>query len=145
PPCCLRSHLRAWGSTVAELLVSLEGIEVWHGDSLDVNDVAEVMGDRCADLFVADAPYSERTHSGHRAGKVTADRASGFAVAPTPAKGNRKAVATYAAKVAGGLKERSDIDYEPWSLAEVERLCLTWVDRAHGWWTSITDHVLSEA
>lgn len=127
---------------MAELLFSAEGIEVWHGNSLDADDVDAVMGDRVANMFCADAPYSERTHSGHRAGKVTEDRARGFAAGPAPSKGNRKAVAAYAAKVAAGLKARADLEYTAWTVGEVQQLCAIFAGRVNGWWASITDHEL---
>lgn len=130
---------------MTELLLSTDGIEVWHGNSLNADDVATIMGNRRADLFFADAPYSARTHDGHRAGKITEDRARGFAAGPTPPNGSRKAVAAYAAKIANGTKARADLEYSAWSLIEVEALCSIWSSRVRGWWASVTDHELAEA
>lgn len=128
---------------MAELLVSANGIEVWHGDSLDPNDVAQIMGDRRADLLCVDAPYSETTHAGHRGGKITADRAAGFADGPVPQKGHRAAVARYAAKVSAGLKERSDLDYAAWSPDDVRGCVELWSPLVSGWHATITDDVLA--
>lgn len=128
---------------MAELLVSTNGIEVWHGDSLDPDDVAEIMGDRRADLLCVDAPYSETTHAGHRGGKITADRAAGFAGGPVPQKGHRAAVARYAAKVSAGLKERSDLDYAAWSPDDVRGFVELWSPLVSGWHATITDDILA--
>jgi len=125
-----------------ELLVSVSGVEVWHGDSLDAEVADGILGGRKADLLAVDAPYSDTTHSGHRQGKVTADRAATFGETAAGTTGNRKAVARYAAKVASGLKERSDLDYDAWSHDDVERFVDLWSAHVHGWWASITDDIL---
>src|SRR5690606_18102875 len=67
----------------------------------------------------------------------------GFSAGPAPAKGNRKAVSVYAAKVAAGIKERADLEYTAWSDAEVSLLCQAFESRVNGWWASITDHELA--
>lgn len=122
-PICLLNHPRA---------------EVWCGDSLDLRTASEIMAGRLADALITDAPYSARTHDGHRAGKITADRAAGFASNSTPES-------RYAAKVASGAKERADLEYESWDGVHVARFLQAWEDHVRGWWVSITDHVLSSA
>lgn len=121
---------------MAELLLATHGIEVWHGDSLDPEDVAEIMGDRRADLLCVDAPYSARTHNGHRRGKLMADRATAFS------KTGTSPVHTYAARK-GHL--RADLEYQSWSDADVSRFCELWLPVVNGWCTTITDHVLGPA
>jgi DNA modification methylase len=93
------------------------------------------MGDRIANLLCVDAPYSEKTHSGHAGGKITADRAAGFNV-DTPE-------GRYAKKVASGLKERRDISYSHWTKQHVSAFMDVWRLRVDGWFCSLTDHVLA--
>lgn len=120
-----------------KLLYTADGCEVWHGDCLDPETVGAVMQGRRADLLHVDAPYSERTHAGHREGKVTADRASGFAERH-PINPRKAAEARYAAKAA-----RQDIEYAAWSRAEVDAFNAAWLPVTQGWATTITDHVLA--
>jgi len=109
--------------------------EIWQGDCLDPEHVAAVMGGRKADLLFVDAPYSFRTHDGHKAGKVTADRASGFAASGT------SAVHAYASR----RPERADLDYGAWSPGDVFHFCQLWLPLTTGWAVTITDHVLAPA
>lgn len=97
-----------------ELLASANGSEVWHGDSLDPAHVAVIMGGRLADLLLVDAPYSERTHAGHRAGTGGSDSA-----------------------------DRAEIVYASWSPLAVERFTKMWVPLVSGWVASVTDHHLA--
>ncbi|HEU4544432.1 MAG TPA: DNA methyltransferase [Jiangellaceae bacterium] len=123
--------------------------EVWHGDALDSDSIAHVMGDRKADAIVCDCPYSSVTHSGHRDGKLTADRAAAFAARPLKdrlSRSNSKRERDYSArKSAAGESGRRDIDYPPWSPADVDRFVELWAPRCSGWLVSITDDVLSQA
>lgn len=124
--------------------------EVWHGDSLSPEDIAAVMGERKADLVCLDAPYSEKTHSGHAAGKLTADRALAFSKrAPSEkqaSRSNSKREREYAAKAAAnGWGRVRDIDYSAWSPEDVDRFIELWAPRSDGWHVSITDDVLAPA
>jgi hypothetical protein len=127
----------------AELLYSDPFAEVWHGDALDAQCIANVMQSRKADLLCLDAPYSDKTHAGHKNGKMTADRAAAFAKrhAGKPSKESRYA----ARKSEAGESGRRDIDYPPWTPADVDRFVELWAPRCSGWLVSITDDVLSQA
>lgn len=111
--------------------------EIWHADSLRPDHVAEIMGKRVANALVVDAPYSEKTHSGHKNGKLTADRAASFAAAnadnPTPES-------RYAAKL---NPMRNDIKYAHWTPADVAAFVSTWTPKCRGWQVSITDDPLA--
>lgn len=118
--------------------------ECWLGDCLDAEHVIDVMGDRLADLVCVDAPYSSRTHSGHKNGKLTADRAAQFAQRSTGnARVHERAYA--ARKAARGESGRRDIEYTHWTPADVRRFCDIWIPRCKGWLVSITDDVLAPA
>jgi hypothetical protein len=131
-----------------KLLYSDSVSEIWHADSLVPGHVAAVMGDRKADAIVLDAPYSDKTHSGHREGKMTADRAAAFAARPPsgrPSRANSKQERNYAArKSAAGQSGRRDIDYPPWTPVDVDNFVALWVPLCSGWIVSITDDVLSQ-
>lgn len=122
--------------------------EVWRGDSLDPADIAMVMGERKADALIFDAPYSTRTHTGHREGKMTADRAAAFAARPLKnrlSRANAKAERAYAArKSEAGESGRRDIDYPPWTPGDVDIFAELWAPRCLGWIVSITDDVLAQ-
>ncbi len=125
---------------MAELLYSDQLSEVWLGNCLDAADVAAVMGDRKADLLCLDAPYSEKTHSGHEGGKLTADRAAGFA----KSTGGVPATRAYAArKSAAGESGRRGIDYAAWSFNDVDTFVSIWSPTVTGWCVSITDSELA--
>lgn len=111
--------------------------ELWLGDALDSEQVAEVMGERRGDLLCVDAPYSEKTHAGHAAGKVTADRAAGFGAKANTPEGR------YASRVGNGARGMRDIEYAAWSPEDVAGFCALWAPRIVGWCVSITDDVLA--
>jgi len=126
---------------LAELLYQDSLSEVWLGNCLEADDVAQVMGDRKADLLCLDAPYSERTHVGHdgQAASLKDSYAKRHKGTPTREQ-------AYANRVAAGLIEgRRSIDYGCWSPDDVTGFCESWVPRCVGWSISITDHVLSMA
>lgn len=131
-------------------LYSADGHELWLGDSLNPDHVAAIMGDRKADLLCLDAPYSAKTHSGHHNGKVTADCAGNWAANAKPS-GKAKNPENFAAKVAYaqrlaseyGKADRRDIDYDAWSMQDVEAFCALWCPRVSGWCVSITDDHLA--
>lgn len=52
------------------LVYADDGAEIWHANSLSAEHVAAVMGERKANALIVDAPYSEKTHSGHKNGIV---------------------------------------------------------------------------
>jgi hypothetical protein len=114
--------------------------EVWHANSLDGDQVAEIMGRRIAGALVTDAPYSEKTHEGHKNGKLTADRAAAFAAvnADNPTKESRYS----ARKSAAGESGRRDIEYGHWSPDDVGQFVSEWCTVVNGWIVSITDDVL---
>jgi hypothetical protein len=127
---------------LAQLIYKDDSSEVWHGDSLNGGDAEQIMGVRVANLLCVDAPYSEKTHSGHKNGKLTADRAATFGAAhsdaPTPES-------RYAArKSKGGDSGRRDLKYPAWTPEIVESFVQLWASHAVGWMVSITDDVLSQ-
>lgn len=117
----------------AELLATIDGVEVWHGDCLDPQTAIDVLQGRTVDLLHTDAPYSEKTHAGHREGKMTADRAAGFG----DPEGN--AIQRYASR----RPERADIEYSAWTDINVSDFCDIWLPHVQGWATTITDHLLA--
>lgn len=127
---------------MADLLYQTDRAEVWLGSCLDADSVEQVMGDRRADLVCLDAPYSSKTHEGHCAGKVTADRAGGFAEANA---GNPTPESRYAAKRAAENGSMRDINYGFWTPEDVAKFCSLWVPKSNGWLVSITDDVLAPA
>jgi len=90
--------------------------EVWHGDALDPEHVAAIMGDRVADALVVDAPYSARTHRGHDT--IAAERTDA---------------------------DTRTLDYAAWGDEDVGAFCGIWLPRVRGWAVSITDHTLAPA
>jgi site-specific DNA-methyltransferase (adenine-specific) len=116
--------------------------EIWRADSLSEEEIEVVMGPRKANALIFDAPYSDRTHIGHRDGKMTADRAAAFAArhADKPTKESRYA----ARKSEAGESGRRDIDYAAWSPADVDHFVELWRPRFNGWIVSITDDVLAQ-
>lgn len=129
---------------MSELLWFNELAEVWQGDCLDEDAVSKIMGERKADLLCFDAPYSDRTHSGHEGGKLTADRAAAFAYRSSNTARIRER--NYSArKAAAGESGRRDIDYASWSPANIRLFCDIWVPLTLGWFVTITDDVLAPA
>jgi hypothetical protein len=123
------------------------GHELWLADSLVEDDVRGVMGDRKADSLIFDAPFSEKTHSGHRGGKLTADRAAAWAKSANgkaAASANFKHEVAYAARVtASGDSGRNDLDYPAWHPADVAGFVALWEPLTAGWIVSITDDILA--
>jgi hypothetical protein len=79
---------------------------------------------------------------------MTADRAAAFAARPVKnrlSRSNSKQERSYAArKSEAGESGRRDIDYPPWSPADVDNFVALWRPRVNGWLVSITDDVLSQ-
>lgn len=97
------------------------GIQIYHGDSL-----AEPLPGMC-DLLCVDAPYSDRTHAGHRDGVASA--------------------VGWSRKAEGGYIEpdynRRYIDYPTWTPRQVRAAVRAWHEFTRGWMVSITDHILA--
>lgn len=103
-----------------------------HAD-LRIGRWQDVLADVECDALIVDAPYSERTHKGHDSA------ASPFAVPEGEPRDNKK-------RQALGLDAvRRQINYGPWTSAEVADFVASWSPRVRGWFVSITDHVLSRA
>jgi hypothetical protein len=79
-----------------------------------------------ADALIVDAPYSERTHSGHDDGTASANRVANCRAARAQRLGT----------------ERREIDYPHWGAEDVAAFLGAWSDRC-GWLVSLTDHVLA--
>lgn len=111
--------------------------EIWNGDSLNADVVTEIMASRVANLLCVDAPYSSKTHDGHKNGKLTADRAAAFAAKH---KDNPTPESRYASKF---NPMRRDLNYDAWSPEMVSRFVQTWTPHCSGWQVSITDDPLA--
>ena len=128
----MTSPVKIWADEVAE---------IWCGDSKDPASVAEIMGDRKANALIFDGPFSNKTHLGHKNGKLTADRAAGYGKSHNV---KREREARYSArKAAKGESGRRDIEYQFWTPTDVENFCDLWVPYTTGWNVSITDDVLA--
>jgi hypothetical protein len=131
---------------VTTLLASSRGSEVWHADSTDPDAFARIMGGRIADALIVDAPYSEKTHSGHDGGteQANGERARQWGESALQRKGltaGQAQVARYAMTGAA----RQSIDYAAWSTSDVAAACSVWLPSVTGWCVSITDNVLAPA
>lgn len=91
------------------------------------------------DALIVDAPYSERTHSGHDDGASAANRSAGW----TPKDAARAARASV--NELSGDGARRAIAYEPWTPDDVAELVAAWSPLVRGWFCSLTDHVLADA
>jgi hypothetical protein len=112
--------------------------EVWLGDCLDPESVAAIMGERKGDALIVDAPYSERTHSGHELGRISAEKAGRN---PPASQKSPNQVAYTLRQIANGGGRRA-ISYGAWGPAEVERFVDIWSPITAGWIVSVTDHTL---
>jgi hypothetical protein len=116
---------------------------VWHADSLDPQTPELVLKGRPADALIFDAPFSAKTHDGHKNGKLTADRAAAFAADPeNDAQGG--ALKRYAArKSEAGESGRRDINYDAFDAEQISAFCDIWLPNTRGWVVSITDDQLA--
>lgn len=130
------------GGTLSRLLYRDGLAEVWVGDCLEPNDVAEVMGERHAALLCLDAPYSEKTHTGHDRGKHTADSMAAFAKRH---EGKPTRESRYAQRKSAIGEGRRSIDYPHWTPDEVAACVGIWSPLTTGWFVSLTDNVLAPA
>lgn len=105
----------------ALLLASHADASVYHADWRALLDVVRDAGG--CDLLCVDAPYSERTHSGHDSGAASANRVKANGVRDTG-------------------RERRDINYANWSTSDVDEFVDAWTPLVRGWIVSLTDDVL---
>jgi hypothetical protein len=111
----------------AELLVQRDDLAVYHAgwDALLATLPRREDGTVC-DALIVDAPYSERTHSGHDGGTAQASkvwlRSDGTFDVPA---------------------ERRPINYGRWADGDVESFVAAWGPTTRGWMVSITDDVLA--
>ena len=101
------------------LLASHGGAEVHHCDWRALLPIVEAAGG--CDALICDAPYSDRTHSGH-------DVQVHHLGAQDSAR--RKS-------------ERRAIDYGAWGAEDVREFVGAWSPMVRGWFVSITDHALA--
>lgn len=84
------------------------------------------------DALIVDAPYSERTHSGHDDGTAAANRAEVGRVNSTTGQVERG-------------WQRAAVPYVRWTDVDVRSFVESWSGRVSGWFVSVTDHILSVA
>lgn len=94
------------------------------------------------DALIVDAPYSERTHSGHDDGTAQANRFASWAESVsagrvTPERADR---IRYAAKHG---TVRRELSYPAWDEADVSAFVEAWGPLCGGWFVSLTDHILA--
>lgn len=111
------------------------------GDCLDPDYAREVMGDLRADALIFDAPYSSKTHDGHKGGLLTAQRGASFAVRARAA-GKDSPEIRYALRHGASVMRR-DIEYEAFDANKIAAFCAAWLPLARGWVVSITDDTLA--
>jgi hypothetical protein len=120
--------------------MSAEPVKLYASDEAAVyhsrwQDLTQIVN-RC-DALIVDAPYSERTHSGHDEGTATANRSRSW----VPADEARRARASKSELE--GTEKRRSINYGAWSAADVEAFVSAWSAICSGWFVSITDHALA--
>lgn len=115
----------------AELLCDRPDARVYHATWAELLAVLPRRDDgTVCDALIVDAPYSEKTHSGHDGG----DRYDGSGVVVD------RGDASY-----GHRRKTRAINYEPWSQADVDAFVCAWAPSTRGWFCSITDDVLAPA
>ena len=85
------------------------------GADLRLGRWEDQLADVACDALIVDAPYSERTHSGHDSGSASTTDA------------------------------RRSLDYRAWTARDVDAFVDAWSSRTRGWMVSITDHELAPA
>lgn len=96
-------------------------------------------GPGMVDALIVDAPYSERTHSGHDDGVSSPEMMRNFSTLTGGQAKDRR----YALKKAErGLTHRRTLSYGAWSPDDVESFMKTWTPLVRGWIVSLTDDVL---
>lgn len=110
------------------------------GDCLDHRFAADVMGGLRADALIFDAPFSAKTHAGHRTGLPE----NGNAMRYVNKRTNQRALARYAARIAAGaIEPRRDLNYEAFDENKIAAFCSVWLPHCTGWIVSITDDELA--
>lgn len=123
----------------ATLLASNAGAAVYHASHLELLATLSRRADGTAcDALILDAPYSEKTHSGHAEGAQTANRALAWAQANP-----EHAHAAEVRYALGGAGERRKINYPHWTEADVRECVAAWSPVTRGWFVSITDDTLA--
>jgi hypothetical protein len=115
-----------------EAIGKANGAAVYHCDWRTLADVVT----EC-DAVIVDAPYSERTHSGHDDGAASVNRSRSW----VPADEARRLRASKSEL--DGTEQRRSINYGAWSRTDVEAFVAAWVPICDGWFISITDHALA--
>ena len=108
-------------------LLSERGAEVWHCDWRRLAERARELGG--VDALIVDAPYSERTHAGHRSGVANGADESWLR---SNGRVERKI-------------QRRDLDYSAFSAEDVAAFVDAWSPLTRGWFVSLTDDVLFPA
>lgn len=109
------------------MIAAYPGVEVHHCPWERLAEIAELRSSPLVDArggidaLITDAPYSARTHAGHDRGTRTTNEGG-----------------------ADGA-ERRELDYPPWSAADVDRFVDRWAPLVRGWFVSITDDALAPA
>lgn len=98
-----------------------------------------VLKDVTCDLLLVDAPYSQRTHSGHNDGSASSNR-----LRPEDEKRLRTDKRT-GAVYAVGVNRRKALPYGHWTKRDVNAFVSFWAPRTRGWMVSLTDHELAPA
>lgn len=114
------------------LVAEANGAEVHCCDWRELVPVVEAAGG--CDAVIVDAPYSQKTHSGHDGGT---DDANGVVQRPE-VRGNL-------ARYKLGLHQplRRHLSYTPWGAGDVFAFVVRWAPITRGWFCSITDDVLA--
>lgn len=99
----------------------------------------DVLADVECDALIVDAPYSERTHSGHDTAAESTERFT--ATDERRLRVDNRTGAVYAV----GVNRRKTINYPPWTPEHVAECVRFFADRTRGWFVTITDHTLAVA
>ena len=111
-----------------ECLLARPDVRVYHADHRALAAGLERREDgTVCDALTTDCPYSAKTHGGHDSGMAAVNERA-------PVKGNG---------VRDTGRPRRQIDYAPWTPADVAAFVETWSRLTRGWFVSITDDVLA--
>lgn len=115
---------------MTERLYAGRGVEVWHAEWRELLAALPRRADgTVADALIVDAPYSERTHSGH-------DGAAAAEEGATWVRSNGRTEAKI---------QRRDINYKAWTADEVRGFVDATEPLIRGWMVSLTDDELFPA
>lgn len=124
----------------AALLATHADASVYHADWRDLLEIVKAAGG--CDSLICDAPYSERTHSGHDDGTSTANRAADWVARNADAIGGKADRVRYLQRKG---TDRRALNYAPWTPDDVDTFVDAWAPHVRGWIVSLTDHVLARA